>query len=754
MNQNPEPDAHEDGTAENARLRQRIAELETALEDMTSHRQDELEAWLHERSSTLQYATAQLLRELSNREQVESELRQSESRLRTLIEQNVDAMVVVTDDVVRFVNPAAEKMFERPANALLGEDLRVLLASSDKVEVDIVGRHGSHIIAEMSVVNIVWDRQPSYLITLHDITSRHRMEQKLRHAYDEMEQRVQERTAELVEINRTLQTEIAERRQIEQALRKSEATYRAMFEKNRAVKILIDPQNGMIVDANPAAVAFYGYDIETLRSMRVTDLNTLPAEQVNKALKQAAMGAMMQFFFQHRLASGEVREVEAYPAMLEVQGRTLIYAIIHDVTERKQAEDALRQAYDEMERRVAHRTAELSVANAELARAMRARDEFLAAMSHELRTPLNGILGLSEALAEEIYGELNDKQLSILNIIERNGHRLLMLINDILDLSMLESGNTRLNIAPVHVQQVCHRSIQSIAHDAEAKQLSVALTMHDVVETFDADEQRLRQMLANLLNNAIKFTPMHGEIGLEVASDHEQAVIHFTVWDHGVGIAAEDQARLFRPFVQLDSSLARQYEGAGLGLVLVSRLADMHGGSVTLDSVVGQGSRFTISLPLTPGASLPDTEYAPTAPPPPTPMAPGVEAGGRIAESSPCILLAEDNESTVQFVRDYLHHHGYQVVVARNGSEAVARAYDTRPSLILMDIQMPDMDGLEAMRRIRSEGSFASTPIVALTALTMPGDEERCLAAGASAYMSKPVRVRHLLEILRTLLGG
>ncbi len=752
MNPNLDSGSSESLEAENAHLRQRIAELETALQDITAHRQEELEAWLDERSSTLQHATAQLLRELSYREQIESKLRQSENRLRTLIEQNVDAMIVVTNEVVRFVNPAAEAMFERPADALLGEDLSVLLPSSGKVEVDIVGRHGSYIIAEMRAVNIIWDRQPSYLITLHDITSRHRMEQQLRSAYTEMEQRVQDRTAELVEMNRALQTEVAERRQIEQALRKSEATYRAMFEKNRAVKLLIDPRNGAIVDANPAACAFYGYRIETLQTMLVFDLNVLPAAQVIEILKQAATEEGRHFFLQHRLASGEIRDIEAYPAILEVQGRKLIYAIIHDVTERKRAEDALQQAYDDMERRVAERTTELSVANAELARAMRARDEFLAAMSHELRTPLNGILGLSEALEEGIYGEVNDKQLSILNIIERNGHRLLTLINDILDLSMLESGSTRLNIAPVHVPQVCRRSIQSIAHDAEAKQLSVSLTIHDVVETFDADEQRLRQMLANLLNNAIKFTPMHGKIGLDVASDREQAVIWFTVWDNGVGIATEDQDRLFRPFVQLDSSLARQYEGAGLGLVLVSRLADMHGGSVTLESHVGKGSRFTISLPLVSGVASHSAEHTPDTLPPTT-AAPDDGATGSTVEAPPCILLADDNESTVQFVRDYLEYHGYRVVVARNGSEAVACTYETHPALILMDIQMPDMDGLEAMRRIRSEGAFAETPIVALTALAMPGDKERCLEAGANAYMSKPVRVRQLLDMIETLLG-
>ncbi|NTV62744.1 MAG: response regulator [Oscillochloris sp.] len=221
-------------------------------------------------------------------------------------------------------------------------------------------------------------------------------------------------------------------------------------------------------------------------------------------------------------------------------------------------------------------------------------------------------------------------------------------------------------------------------------------------------------------------------------------MVHFAVRDSGIGIAPEDMSRLFLPFSQLDSALSRHHEGTGLGLALVRRLADLHGGSVTVESEVGVGSCFTITLPYHPVAVPP---VAPAPPAPPTPPAPprAGTAGGRI-------LLAEDNEANVLAISEYLNAKGYEVVLAVNGYEALARADTTRPDLILMDIQMPEMDGLEAILRLRDRPDYQKTPIVALTALAMPGDRERCLAAGATAYMTKPISLRGLMALIEQLL--
>jgi signal transduction histidine kinase/DNA-binding response OmpR family regulator len=251
----------------------------------------------------------------------------------------------------------------------------------------------------------------------------------------------------------------------------------------------------------------------------------------------------------------------------------------------------------ELEHRVAERTADLSAANAELARAVRAKDEFLAAVSHELRTPLNAILGMSEGLQDEVYGPLNERQIKSLSTIAGSGRHLLSLINDILDISKIEAGKLELTISPVSVESVCQSSLGLIAQAARKKQLKVSYSFDVAVTTVQADVRHLKQILVNLLSNAVKFTPEGRAIGLEVVGDVENEMVHFTVWDAGIGIPHEQMDRSFEPFVQLDGSLSREYEGTGLGLALVRRLSDMHGGSVAVESQVGQGSRFTVSLP-------------------------------------------------------------------------------------------------------------------------------------------------------------
>jgi PAS domain S-box-containing protein len=528
-----------------------------------------------------------------------------------------------------------------------------------------------------------------------------------------------------------------------------------------------------------------------------------------------------------------------------------------DLTERKQAEAAVRQSRDALE-----------AANAELQRAARMKDDFLANMSHELRTPLNAVLGLSEALQEAVYGPLAERQQKPLRQIEESGRHLLGLINDILDLSKIEAGKIELEVGSVTVAELCQASLQFVRQAALKKRQAVTAQYDPAVTVLLADERRLKQILVNLLTNAMKFTPEGGAFGLEVQGDPERQAVRCTVWDTGIGIDAEDQARLFQPFVQLDSSLSRQHAGTGLGLALVQRLAALHGGSVELDSAPGQGSRFTVWLPWrVPGAPAP-------AAPDPAGAAPAAAlvvedtaahaeqlvrylaeldiratvatAGGGVvaqaaathpdvilldlglpdvsgwtvlaqlqaesrtqaipvvvvtvadakaqaraagaaaylqkpvtrgelqaalrqavgarpqhtalvvpAPAAPLLLLAEDNPENVATLGDYLRAKGYRLAVAKDGLEALALAHRERPALILMDVQMPGLDGLEATRRLRADPdpALAQVPILALTALAMAGDEARCLAAGATAYMAKPVRLKELAETVATLLA-
>jgi len=523
-----------------------------------------------------------------------------------------------------------------------------------------------------------------------------------------------------------------------------------------------------------------------------------------------------------------------------------------DITERKHAEEILQ------------------LANTEMQRAMRVKDEFLASMSHELRTPLTGILGLSEVLQMEAYGVLNEKQLKALKNIEASGRHLLDLINDILDLSKIEAGKLEMQFDNCALEEICHASLQMTKSMAHQKRQNVSFSMSPASVVVRADGRRLKQMLVNLISNAIKFTPQNGSLGLEVTLNKDAHQVGLMVWDKGVGIAAENLSKLFKPFVQLDSRLARQYSGTGLGLSLVYRMAELQNGSVSVESQLGEGSRFTIFLPWSPettqssqtpalretmtlrssltvedididaeqitrylqtmgisnivhpygqGAveaairlnpdvilldlNLPDKSgfevLADLKANPQTNHIPVVICSveesrrhafangadhyltkpftlkemrdelSRVAEHhkapksmmtiaaqhhAPLVLVVDDNEITLSTVSDFLLAKQFKVLVARSGMELLDLLVKNHPDIILMDIQMPGMDGLETTRRVRANKDplVAQIPIIALTALAMPGDQEMCLKAGANGYMSKPVVLSKLVEQINILL--
>jgi PAS domain S-box-containing protein len=261
-------------------------------------------------------------------------------------------------------------------------------------------------------------------------------------------------------------------------------------------------------------------------------------------------------------------------------------ALETQMNEREKIEKALRAS-----------SVELNAANAKLAKALRAKDEFLANMSHELRTPLNAILGKSEILQEGIHGQLTEKQASSLQVIEQSGRHLLELINDILDMAKIEAEKVTLDIQTVPLDTLCESSLQFVRQMAHKKQIKLQASIDHSLTSCQGDERRLKQILINLLSNAVKFTPAEGEVGLNILNDAAREAVQFQVWDTGIGIAAEDMDKLFKPFVQLDSSLARSHDGTGLGLSLVHRLTELHGGTISVESQVGVGSCFTVTLP-------------------------------------------------------------------------------------------------------------------------------------------------------------
>jgi signal transduction histidine kinase/ActR/RegA family two-component response regulator len=409
---------------------------------------------------------------------------------------------------------------------------------------------------------------------------------------------------------------------------------------------------------------------------------------------------------------------------------------------------------------------------AEIARAARAKYEFMATMNHELRTPLNAILLYAESLERKLTGPLNQRQERAVRSILDSARHLVLIINDVLDVAKIDAGKLDMEIRSTTIENVCQSSLLLISEMAQKKQLEIQYHCSPNVTQVDVDERRLKQMLVNLLSNAIKFTPEGGNIGLEVSGDNENNTVQFTVWDTGIGIDEENIKKLFQPFVQLDVTHAHHEGGTGLGLFLVRRMAELHGGSVAVTSKVNQGSRFTISVPWPKQrqalkVEIPESAESPRLSGPQADSTPEenltaysdnsivttMRTPSPFSDRIPSVLIADDNEGNLRVLSDFLQEWHCRILIARTGLEAVQQTKAERPDLVFMDIQMPKMDGCEAIRQIRIEPSLRRIPIIVLTASTTPEDREKCMAAGADDYINKPLQIERLTEVLSAHLG-
>jgi len=794
--------------------------------------------------------------DITQRKQAEESLRDSEAKFRAFLELASEAIIVTntTGKIVVF-NAKAEDVFGYDHTEVLGHTVEFLMperyhqshvahraAYREKPSKRSMGKtqnlfaqrkDGTEFPIEAGL-SFIQTKDGTFVMTfLTDITERKRAEEEIKRLNESLERRAVESETRYQQI-----VELAE-----EGIWVIDSEAKTTYVNQAMARMLGYSETEML--ARPIYDFIYEVDYQTAQS--------------NLEARKQGTGEKHEF----KLKAKDGKAVWTYTStspVLDEKGKMLwSCSLVYDITERKQAEEQLRQSSER-----------ISLANAELARATRLKDEFLASMSHELRTPLNAILGLSEALQEEVYGPLTDRQQRSLSTIEQSGKHLLELITEILDLSKIESGKMELQIAPVSLQNLCESSLAFVKQQAHQKKIELRSKVSQGLSEIELDERRIRQVLVNLLSNAVKFTPEGGKVGLEVEANPDSEILQFRVIDTGIGIAPENIDKLFKPFVQLDSSLSRRYAGTGLGLALVRRIAELHGGSVCLESEIGKGSQFTVSLPWREAANkiLSETEQAELQLPSIHqalivedsdaaakhvarylgelgsaafihPQGEGaVEAALRLnpevivldlllpnlsgwevlaqlktephtqnipvlvisvmdersralalgaseyllkpisrkqlqsalskilstepkgsdntalvvmpeqQRELPLILLAEDNESNIATMTDYLEIQGYQVSLARNGIEAVQLAKQQKPDLILMDIQMPEMDGLEATRRIRTEADLDTIPIVAITALAMPGDREQCLAAGATDYLTKPVSLKKLASLI------
>ncbi|HEY3255218.1 MAG TPA: response regulator, partial [Polyangiaceae bacterium] len=415
-----------------------------------------------------------------------------------------------------------------------------------------------------------------------------------------------------------------------------------------------------------------------------------------------------------------------------------VFAAARDVTELKRFERTLQQK------------------NAELEDANRMKSEFLANMSHELRTPLNAIIGFSEVLKDGLLGDMTDQQRGFIGDIFNSGKHLLLLINDILDLSKVEAGKMLLDLEVFPVAPLLQNSLSIVREKAAARRISVSMQV-DELGSMNADSRKLKQIVYNLLSNAVKFSADGGQVTLSakvvpraqvgklagpwvgrtcpLAEGDAFEFLELSVSDTGIGISAEGLEKLFQPFSQIDSGLARKFEGTGLGLAMVKLLAELHGGSVAAESAVGEGSRFTVWLPFRAFAETNDAERS-------------LRRRSNLPPGIPIALIVEHDLKSAELIRLQLEADGFGVLHASTAEAAIAIARNTALSLITLEIMLPDVDGWDFLARLKKIPELCAVPVVIISIVA---DRNRGFALGAAAVLEKPISRQELIDALTGL---
>jgi PAS domain S-box-containing protein len=543
--------------------------------------------------------------------------------------------------------------------------------------------------------------------------------------------------------------DITELKEAEEALRESEARFRAFIDHaSDAFFLNTWRPKARFVDVNGQACASLGYTRDELTGMGPADISpdVTPA-LLDDLRKRVDAGETVTFDLRHRRKDGSVFPVEVRLRAITLEGRRYGLALARDMTDRKVAEDALRQAKDAAEA------------------ASRAKSDFLAHVSHEVRTPLNAILGMNELALET---PVTEQQRKYLTVVQSSAEALLLVIDDLLDFAKIEAGKLELDWAPFALRAVVNDTLRSLALLAHRKGLELVCRVRpEVPEALAGDAGRLRQVLTNLVSNAIKFTEA-GEVIVEALAEESDpgrderadpeavlspdsldphsptCTLHFSVRDTGIGIPQDKQQKIFEAFEQADSTTTRRYGGTGLGLSIASRLVGLMGGRITVESEPGRGSTFRFSVRL----------HRPLlqAPPRLTQAPAELPASGRRFH----VLVAEDNPYNQAVMQDLLPRRGHTVHAAADGRSALNALERGHFDVMLLDIHMPELDGFRvvAAQRQREQGTGAHLPIIALTARSAAGERERCLQAGMDDYLAKPVRAAELFAALDRVVSG
>jgi two-component system, sensor histidine kinase and response regulator len=669
-----------------------------------------------------------LVRENRRRRIAENDLAAAENRLDRMLQTIVDGVIVIDQNrIFNYLNPAARKYLDIPDSVKIGDPFfqknwtpldkndqplpqnrwPLFSALLSNLEIkgmiyQLVNAAGDSKWLSVSAAPIVGDdgQTVGAIATMNDVTSH-------QHAV--------------------------------QALRKSEKRFRTLFEQV-VDAIIICELDGQILDVNQRACDMLNYSREEMLERSAFDITArINREDTLADWKNLGRGNISSEEGYHLKNNKEPIPVELSVGLIELEGQDRILIVSRDITERQQARQILLDERTLLEKRVEERTAELRRLNAELHKAARAKDDFLANMSHELRTPLNAVLGMSEMLGDELHGPLNERQHRYVKTIENSGNHLLDLINDILDLSKIEAGQRNLNIQPVQLDDLCLSTLHIVQQLALQKNIEILFQNTSEQTILHADPRSVKQILVNIFANAIKFSSEDGKVEFFVEDVAELDALRFTIKDNGIGIAPNMMPQLFKPFFQIDSSLSRSYEGTGLGLALVSRLVDMHGGCITLEStgISGEGCIFTVTLPRNQQLLLSKNLLA--------------LVGQFKAKHAPTghVLLAEANETAINEISSTLESLGYRVEIAHSGTEVLQQARINPPQFLLLNMQIPEMDGWQILSILKSDNLLQKIPVLCLTSLMVTGDPQRYTDAGITTFLTKPLHIETILDWLQ-----
>ncbi len=682
-----------------------ITERKRAEAELKKHR-EHLGELVEERTAKLKRTNEALEAEITERKQAAAALRESEAKYHALFQASADGILVADLEtrMFRYANPAACRLlgYSEAELTTMGvadihakDDLPWVVAEfeaqarGDKTlsaGVPYLRKDGAIVYADVSAVGMSVDGRVCIAGFLRDIT---------------------------------------ERKRAEQALREAEEQFRSLFVSTPLPTFLWDLETLQYLEVNDAAIAHSGYSRDELLRMRVTDL--LPPEAAPGVLSQMRVlrtQSRDRGHGRHRLKDGRVVEVEADAHALHFRGRRAVLAVIQDITERKRAE------------------AEILAAKEAAEAGNRAKSNFLATMSHEIRTPMNAIVGMTDLVLDT---DLSRQQRDDLNMVKTSADFLLNIINDILDFSKIEARKLDLECIDFSLKGSVDAAVKSLGVRAAEKNLELVCRYErDVPAAVRGDPGRLRQVLVNLVDNAVKFTE-HGEVMVQVARLSETAEdvqLHFSVSDTGMGIPREKQKAIFEAFTQADASSTRRFGGTGLGLTISSQLVQMMGGRIWVESELGKGSTFHFEVRL--GTAEPVTEHA-------------APLDTACLQNMP-VLVVDDNSINRRILAEMLSRWGMSPTLTAGAVAALASMQEAQAAgkpfpLVIVDAQMPGMDGFTLAERIKLDPRLAGAIIMMLTSGGQRDDAARCRELGVSAYLTKPISESDLLRAALQVLG-